>query len=639
MDYKTAVQAALNGDEDGFLYLYENTYTKMYHKALLYVKNKCDAEDILQDSYIKAGKNLDTLTDPDKFPIWFSEIVVNTSKNFLKSKKRKPITFFGLYNNLSDKEIDNYNIEDNNNLFQPEEHYSEKEIKTILAEMINSLSDEQRVCILLHHFDEQTVAEIAEHMSCSVGTVKSRLFYGRKALRKKVEDMQKQGYRFYGAAPIPILKYFIKKYISTSGFIESVNAAMENSKSTVISQISMTENISIISGAKNTSVWKMITTGAAVFAVSGSVLAIIKYSDFDGFVKQLEIKNETIENVSSVSLKNSTDTDTSDIIDNKIYDTDISYDIDKIADIKDTKDTAASVHKISNVYSTDTVSSTDEKKSSSSSSVRKPLVNDSSSSYSDNPTEATQNVTITREVPVNDSQSYSVASTVTDNVSSAITSDTDSVENINTLISEGYSQVLNSLDGTESESNKYEYYLTDIDNDGMLDMILIHYIGKAEETINDLGQVVSADDYRIKFIIEVYTFVKDDNGYKLQKLEKSFDNDVIFINLAKNPYYSDNDIYRMTGKRRSEYVFDPWNFESYISVLKNDNTLFFELAGESQNGNMIFFEFVGSNVIKIEKTGNNLEFEYVYEEDYESDLPNKYNLYGISDRTPFQDLN
>ena len=141
--------------------------------------------------------------------------------------------------------------------------------------------------------------------------------------------------------------------------------------------------------------------------------------------------------------------------------------------------------------------------------MRKPLVNDSSSSYSDNPTEATQNVTITREVPVNDSQSYSVASTVTDNVSSAITSDTDSVENINTLISEGYSQVLNSLDGTESESNKYEYYL-DIDNDEINDMILIHYIGKAEETINDLGQVVSADDYKLEFIIEVYTFVKDD---------------------------------------------------------------------------------------------------------------------------------
>lgn len=93
MDYKTAVQAALNGDEDGFLYLYENTYTKMYHKALTYVKNKCDAEDILQESYIKAEKNLGTLTEPDKFPIWFSEIVANTSKNFLKSKKRKPVTF------------------------------------------------------------------------------------------------------------------------------------------------------------------------------------------------------------------------------------------------------------------------------------------------------------------------------------------------------------------------------------------------------------------------------------------------------------------------------------------------------------------------------------------------------------------
>ena len=295
---------------------------KMYHKALLYVKNKCDMRKIYCRTHIlKQGKNLDTLTDPDKFPILVSEIVVNTSKNFLKSK-RKPITFFGLYNNLSDKELTIIILRITIIYFSPKNITTKKEIKTILAEMINSLSDEQRVCILLHHFDEQTVAEIAEHMSCSVGTVKSRLFFTEEKLSAKSRGSGVT--RFYSAAPIPILKYFIKKYISTSGFIESVNAAMENSKSTVISQISMTENISIISGAKNTSVWKMITTGAAVFAVSGSVLAIIKYSDFDGFVKQLEIKNETIENVSSVSLKNSTDTDTSYIIDNKIYDAPIS---------------------------------------------------------------------------------------------------------------------------------------------------------------------------------------------------------------------------------------------------------------------------------------------------------------------------
>ncbi len=198
--------------------------------------------------------------------------------------------------------------------------------------------------------------------------------------------------------------------------------------------------------------------------------------------------------------------------------------------------------------------------------------------------------------------------------------------------------MLNSLDGTETESNKYEYYLTDIDNDGILDMILITYTGKNEETVNDFGEIIAEDDYRIKFMIEVYTVVKDDNGYKLQKLEKSFDDDVIFINISKSPYYSDNDIYRIAGKKRSEYVFDPWNFESYISVLKDDNDMFLELVRESKNDDMILFEFAGSNNLKIEKAGNNLDFEYIYEEYYELEL-DKYNLYGIADRTPFQNLN
>ncbi len=159
-------------------------------------------------------------------------------------------------------------------------------------------------------------------------------------------------------------QFLIEKYSLTSGFIESANTAMENSKSAVFSKIGMTENIPIISGVKNTSVWKIIAMGVTMFAVSGGVLAMIKYSDFDSFVKHTEINNEM--NVSSVSFENNFDTD---IIDTKSSDTDNSYGIDKIADIVATKDSADSVWKISSSYSTDT----DKNKSSPSSSVSKQL--------------------------------------------------------------------------------------------------------------------------------------------------------------------------------------------------------------------------------------------------------------------------
>lgn len=70
--------------------------------------------------------------------------------------------------------------------------------------MIDTLSAEQRMCVLMFHFENMSISEIAQTMNCSENTVKSRLNYGRKNLKVKVEELQKKGYRLYSVAPIPM---------------------------------------------------------------------------------------------------------------------------------------------------------------------------------------------------------------------------------------------------------------------------------------------------------------------------------------------------------------------------------------------------------------------------------------------------
>ena len=86
-----AVSFAMNGDNDGYNYLYEKTWKNKYYVALKYMKNDEDAADVLQDAYMKAFQNLSMLNDPAKFEGWLGMIVANTAKNKLRVKN--PVLF------------------------------------------------------------------------------------------------------------------------------------------------------------------------------------------------------------------------------------------------------------------------------------------------------------------------------------------------------------------------------------------------------------------------------------------------------------------------------------------------------------------------------------------------------------------
>lgn len=207
MNYKEAIDLIKEGNEKGYVFLYESTYQSKYYLALKYMKDDEAAKDVLQDAYIKAFEKLDTLENPEAFSSWLGQIVANNAKNMLA--KNSPMRFADVAVDDQGESVE-YQIEDDNVFNQPEIAYTKKETQELVHELLNSLSEEQRLCVLMFHIEGESISEIATAMNCSENTVKSRLNYGRKNLKKKAEELQKKGYKLYSIAPLPLLLWLLR---------------------------------------------------------------------------------------------------------------------------------------------------------------------------------------------------------------------------------------------------------------------------------------------------------------------------------------------------------------------------------------------------------------------------------------------
>ena len=199
MDYCEAVALAKQGREEGYRFLYETTYKSKYYLALQYMKDEDAAQDVLQEAYMRAFSRLDMLEQPEAFSGWLGKIVGNTAKNMLQ--KKNPL----LFSEMAEEEEDVpflYEQEDESPEYQPELSYTRRETQELVHEMIDALSEEQRVCILMYEIEGISIREIAAALNCSENTVKSRLNYGRKNIKKRAEELQKKGYKLYGLAPL-----------------------------------------------------------------------------------------------------------------------------------------------------------------------------------------------------------------------------------------------------------------------------------------------------------------------------------------------------------------------------------------------------------------------------------------------------
>lgn len=207
------VKRAREGDQTAIAEIYNLTYKSAYGVARQIVSNDDDACDILQDSYIAAFTKLDTLKEPEKFYGWFKRIVSNRCYNYIK--KKKPDLFSQYTKEDEDGEEVEIEFADENETFMPDKALDYDETKRLLREIIDSLPEEQSLCVLMYYVQDMSIAEIAETLGVSQNTVKSRLNYGRKKIKDGVETLEKKGTKLYGISGLALIPFL--RWMFTDG--------------------------------------------------------------------------------------------------------------------------------------------------------------------------------------------------------------------------------------------------------------------------------------------------------------------------------------------------------------------------------------------------------------------------------------
>ncbi len=158
---------------DAFVKLYELSYQSLYYLSFSILKNKEDAEDALQDSYMKILQKIDELKDGKAFFVWAKRITYSICIRMLE--KKKP-------DSVSDDILSNYC--DENDEHNPEGVLMKQELENSILSVIDQLPALLRSTVIFKYYDDFKIEQIAEIMDCPVGTVKSRLYTAKNMLKK-----------------------------------------------------------------------------------------------------------------------------------------------------------------------------------------------------------------------------------------------------------------------------------------------------------------------------------------------------------------------------------------------------------------------------------------------------------------------
>lgn len=182
-DEAALVARAKAGDDGAFSELVEHYERRIFRLAKHITQSDEDAEDVLQESFLKAYEKLDTFQGNSKFYTWLVRIAVNEA--LMKLRKRKSDKSVSLDEQLDtgeDMVAREVAVWDDT----PEQRYSQEELKGILDQAVEGLEPIYKVVFQLRDVDELSTEETAEALGISIPAVKSRLLRARLQLREKL---------------------------------------------------------------------------------------------------------------------------------------------------------------------------------------------------------------------------------------------------------------------------------------------------------------------------------------------------------------------------------------------------------------------------------------------------------------------
>ena len=255
---KELVLSAKNGNKKAFDKLYKLTSNDVWFTCVSLLKDEENAKDIMQETYITAFLKLDTLKDEEKFCGWLTAIATNKSKNKLKGKVEYQIDDEIL---IAETETDE--------LMLPEEYINKAEKRKVLLQIIeDTLSFNQYQVVLMFYFNELSIAEIAQALEISEGTVKSRLNSSRAKMKTAIEDYEnKSGDKLHGVVVVPFFTTIFKEEAKSLA-VPNITIKLPNGQTLATSATK-----GIATGAKSTV--SSIVKATANATVKAKVIAVV----------------------------------------------------------------------------------------------------------------------------------------------------------------------------------------------------------------------------------------------------------------------------------------------------------------------------------------------------------------------------
>jgi RNA polymerase sigma-70 factor (ECF subfamily) len=174
------VLSVLQGNKSDYDLLVIKYQHRIIQLVNRYIKDPSEAQDVAQETFIKAYRSLEKFRGDSAFYTWIYRIAINTAKNYLLARSRRH----------TDYQVDIQDTEQIENCKQlqgmdtPENLLMNNDIVLSIENVIEHLPDEMRIAITLREFEGLNYEEIAQTMDCPVGTIRSRIFRAREAIDK-----------------------------------------------------------------------------------------------------------------------------------------------------------------------------------------------------------------------------------------------------------------------------------------------------------------------------------------------------------------------------------------------------------------------------------------------------------------------
>jgi RNA polymerase sigma-70 factor (ECF subfamily) len=172
VDQQSLVVRARDGDHDAFTSLIDLTFVRLDAAARLIVRDRELARDAVQDTLIRAWRDLPGLRDPDRFDAWLHRLLVNACLDLTRRRKRRVIE-------VELTPMDTPAVADMAGAFADRE---------LLDEALRRLDPQHRAVVVMHYFLGMPLPEVAASLRIPYGTAKSRLHYSLAAMRVSVFD-------------------------------------------------------------------------------------------------------------------------------------------------------------------------------------------------------------------------------------------------------------------------------------------------------------------------------------------------------------------------------------------------------------------------------------------------------------------